>query len=354
MKNIPNFYRRKKVLVTGATGFKGAWLSYWLSILGADVRATGYKSKNQKKKLFYVLRLHKKIKTYYLDIRDKRKLEQIVKSFKPSIVFHLAAQPILSETYKKPYQTFDVNIKGTLNIIDICLKYKFVKSIVSITSAHCYENLNKPKKFVESDRLGGVDPYSASKASVELIIRSYRKNFYNHKGISSVRSGNIIGGGDWSKNRLIPDSIRYLSSNSKIKIRNPNHNRPWQFILEPLRGYLILAKKQFENPNKYSTSWNFGPKSNSYKTVKEVVNMIINFWGKGSITKSKKKFKESYHLQLNCKKANKILNWKPVFNVNHSVKKTIEWYYKVLVKKVDPRKITNDQIKEYMRINKWM
>ena len=159
---------------------------------------------------------------------------------------------------------------------------------------------------------------------------------------------------DWSKNRLIPDSVRYLLSNSKIKIRNPNYNRPWQFILEPLRGYLILAKKQFEDPKKYSTSWNFGSKSNNHKTVKEVVNMIINCWGKGSITKSKKRFKESYHLQLNCKKANKMLNWKPVFNVNHSVKKTIEWYYKVLVKKVDPRKITNDQIKEYMRINNWM
>ena len=246
--------------------------------------------------------MHKKIKTYYLDIRDKRKLEQIIKSFKPSIVFHLAAQPILSETYNNPYQTFDVNIKGTLNIIDTCSKYKFVKSIVSITSAHCYENVNKSKKFVESDRLGGVNPYSASKASVELIIRSYRKNFYNNKGISSVRSGNIIGGGDWSKNRLIPDSVRYLLSNSKIKIRNPNYNRPWQFILEPLRGYLILAKKQFEDPKKYSTSWNFGSKSNNHKTVKEVVNMIINCWGKGSITKSKKDLKKVIIYNLIVKK----------------------------------------------------
>ena len=270
MNAIAKFYKGKRILITGATGFKGAWLCAWLLNLGSIIKGVGF-SPNSNQKLFHSLDLAKKVNLTLFDIRDKKKLEKIIKNFKPSIIFHLAAQPLVSESYKNPYQTFDINFRGTLNIIDISMKYKFVKSIISVTSDKCYENLNKIKKYNEKDRLGGIDPYSASKASAELLIRSYRKSFYHNVGISSVRAGNVIGGGDWSKNRLIPDSVRYINKNLKIRLRNPNYNRPWQFVLEPLKGYLILAKKQYEQPKRFSSSWNFGPKSNNFKSVKNVV-----------------------------------------------------------------------------------
>ncbi len=353
MNTIAKFYRNKKILITGATGFKGAWLCAWLLSLGSKIKGIGH-NPNSNQKLFHSLGLTKKVNLTLFDIRDKKKLDNVIKKFKPGIIFHLAAQPLVSESYKNPYQTFDINFRGTLNIIDISMKYKFIKSIISVTSDKCYENLNKIKQYSEKDRLGGIDPYSASKASAELLIRSYRKSFFHRTGISSVRAGNVIGGGDWSKNRLIPDCIRYINKNLKIRLRNPNYNRPWQFVLEPLKGYLILAKKQYEKPKKFSSSWNFGPKSNNFKSVKDVVDLIIKFWGKGSVTKANNKFHEHHHLQLNCNKAKQILNWKPVYNVNQSIKKTIEWYYKVTNDKINPKIITNDQINKYMKDSKWI
>ena len=353
MHSIAKFYKKKRVLITGATGFKGAWLCAWLLNLGSEIKGVGY-IPNSNQRLFNSLGLAKKVRLSLFDIRNKNKLESTIKKFKPSILFHLAAQPLVSESYKKPYDTFDINFRGTLNLIDISMKYRFIKSIISVTSDKCYENLNKIKKYNETDRLGGIDPYSASKASAELLIRSYRKSFYNKVGISSVRAGNVIGGGDWSENRLIPDSVRYIQKNLKIRLRNPNYNRPWQFVLEPLKGYLVLAKKQYEQPKRFSSSWNFGPKTHNFKSVKNVVELIIKFWGKGSVTKANNKFHEHHHLQLNCDKAKKKLKWKPVYNVNESIKKTIEWYYKVLNKKKDPKTITNEQIHQYMKDSNWL
>ena len=356
MNKIGTFYKNKRILVTGATGFKGAWLCSWLLKLGAKVYGIGF-TPNKNKNLFYSLSLDKKIKLKLFDIRDYKKLEKFIKLSKPSIIFHLAGQPIVFESYKNPLLTFDVNSRGTLNVLEASKSSKFIKSIVSITSDKCYENIDSIKTYKETDRLGGVDPYSASKASAELIIRSYRESIFKNKikcGISSARAGNVIGGGDWSQKRLIPDCIRFIRNKSKIKLRNPNFNRPWQFVLEPLKGYLILAKKQYENPEKFSGAWNFGPEPKSIKNVKEIVKLIINYWGSGSIKiETKKKFYEHHKLQLDITKAKKLINWRPTYDVIESVNVTVEWYYRILEGKENPITVTNDQIEKYMYDNKW-
>jgi len=356
MEKMKKFYKNKKVLVTGATGFKGAWLCSWLLKLGAKVYGTGF-NPNQNKNLFYKLSLQKKIDLNIFDIRDLKKLNNFVNASRPSIIFHLAAQSLIYKSYDKPLLTFEVNCLGTLNILEVAKKFKFVKSLVSITSDKCYENQGWTRGYKETDILGGIDPYSASKASAELIIRAYRESFFNGKkncGISSARAGNVIGGGDWSAKRLIPDCIRSLRKNIPIKLRNPNFNRPWQFVLEPLKGYLILAKKQYENPKNFSGAWNFGTEPKSITNVKKIVEHMIEFWGSGSLKIQKvKKFYEQHNLQLDIKKAKKKLKWLPTYNIKDSVKVTTEWYYRVLEKKEDPTFVTNFQIEDYMYENNW-
>jgi len=356
MGEIKNFYRNKKVFVTGATGFKGAWLCSWLLRLGAKVYGAGF-NPNQNKNLFYKLELNKKIKLKLFDIRDYNKLKKFVNITKPSIIFHLAAQPIIYESYNNPLFTFDINCRGTLNILEISRKLQFIKSVVLITSDKCYENKNQVKGYKETDTLGGVDPYSASKAAAELIIRAYSESFFKNKkncGISSARAGNVIGGGDWSNKRLIPDCIRSLRKKRAILLRNPNFNRPWQFVLEPLKGYLILGKKQYENPSKFSGAWNFGTESKSITDVKTIVKYMINYWGSGILKVDKKnKFYEQHNLQLDIKKAKKFLHWKPTYNIKDSVRVTTEWYLKVLERGENPIETTNSQIDNYMYENNW-
>ena len=356
MDEITNFYKNKKVFVTGATGFKGSWLCSWLLHMGAKVYGSGY-SPNQNKNLFYKLKLHKRIKLGIFDIRDQKKLEKFISRSKPSIIFHLAAQPLIIESYLKPHSTIDINIRGTLNILEASKKFNFVKSVVLITSDKCYENVGKLTRYKENDTLGGIDPYSASKSSSELIIRAYRESFFKNKrncGISSARAGNVIGGGDWSANRLIPDCIRSLLDKKPIFLRNPNFNRPWQHVLEPLMGYLILAKKQFKEPKKYSDAWNFGTKNNSVKSVKEIVDYMISFWGSGKIKVNRdNKFYEQKNLQLDINKAKKRLKWIPTYSVKRGVQITIEWYLQVYKNKKDPFEITNKQIINYMNENIW-
>ena len=350
MNELSRFYKNKKVLVTGATGFKGSWLCSWLLKLGAKVYGIGFVP-NKNKYLFYSLKLQNKISLKLFDIRDLKKLKNFIYAAKPSIIFHMAAQPIVYESFNNPFLTFDVNAKGTLNVLEASKKSKFVKSIVCITSDKCYENTGIVKGYKETDKLGGVDPYSASKASAELIVRSYRESIYNKKkcGISSVRAGNVIGGGDFSPERLIPDCVKFIRKRKKIKIRNPKFNRPWQFVLEPLNGYLVLAKKQYENPSKFSSAWNFGPGGKSIATVKDVVKKIVNFWGYGSFqVKKSYKISEHHNLQLDITKAKKILKWKPIYDFNSSIKTTVEWYFRVFENKENPQKVTDYQIEQYM------
>ena len=347
---VRNFYKNKKVLVTGATGFKGAWLCYWLTLLGAKVFGLG-NNPNKNKNLFYSLKLDKKINLKLFDIRNKIKLKSFIKFSKPQIIFHLAAQPLILESYKKPYLTYTVNSIGTLNILETVRETNTVKSLICITSDKCYENNFSTKGFKENDKLGGEDPYSGSKASAEIMIRTYQQSFFVNKkcGIASARAGNVIGGGDWSENRLIPDCVNSIIKNKTIYIRNPNFNRPWQHVLEPLYGYLILAEKVYKKPNKFSGPWNFGTKKNTVTNVLKIVKEIIKFWGKGKINfKKNQKYYEQTNLQLDISKAKKFLNWKPKYSIVKSIHVTIDWYKRVLLDKKSVEKTTEKQINEYM------
>jgi CDP-glucose 4,6-dehydratase len=356
MHNIKNFYRNRKILVTGVTGFKGSWLASWLLILGAKVYGIGF-NPNKNKNLFYKLQLDKKISLKLLDVRNFKSLNNYTKFIKPEIIFHLAAQPIIFESYKRPRDTFDINFIGTINILEIFRINKNIKSLICVTSDKCYENKGLLKGYKENDTLGGVDPYSASKASAELAVRAYRESFfknYDLRGISTVRAGNVIGGGDWSPKRLIPDAIRSLLRKKSILIRNPKYNRPWQFVLEPLKGYLLLAEKQFYNPKFYSGAWNFGTKKNSITDVKKIISYIIKFWGSGKLRVQKtNKFYEQENLQLDIQKSKKYLSWLPTYNVATSVKVTTEWYYDVYKLRKTPLEVTNFQINKYMNENNW-
>tara|TARA_B110000971_G_C19988316_1_gene490685 strand:+ start:519 stop:1589 length:1071 start_codon:yes stop_codon:yes gene_type:complete len=354
MDKIKKFYKNKRILVTGATGFKGSWLCSWLLELGAKVYGTGF-SPNQNKNLFYDLKLNKRIILKIIDIRDYDKLKNFIKITKPEIIFHLAAQPLVGVSYLKPIDTFNINFNGTLNILEIARSFKFIKSVIAVTSDKCYEDANKTSGYKENDKLGGVDPYSASKAASELVVNSYYKSFFKEKnkcGVSSVRAGNVIGGGDWSTYRLIPDCIRHLLKNKTIILRNPHYNRPWQHVLEPLRGYLVLAKKQFENPKKYSGAWNFGSNSKSIVSVKKIAELIIKFWGKGKIKTTNNRFYETKVLQIDSAKAKKNLKWIPTYNITQAVNITSDWYSDVEREKINPINVTKLQISNYMLLNK--
>ena len=347
---VKNFYKKKKVLVTGATGFKGAWLCYWLNILGAKVYGVGH-NPNKNKNLFYSLKLDKKIKLKFFDIKNKDKIKKFIISNKPQIIFHLAAQPLILESYKKPYLTYTVNSIGTLNVLETVREINSVRSLICITSDKCYESNNSIKGFKENDRLGGKDPYSGSKASAEIMINSYMESFYKSKncGLASARAGNVIGGGDWSENRLIPDIVNSIIKEKTIKVRNPNFNRPWQHVLEPLYGYLLLGEKLFKKPKTYSGAWNFGTKKNTVTNVLQIVQEIVKFWGKGKISfKKNQRYYEQTNLQLNIEKAMKILKWQPKYSIAKSVKVTAEWYKSVLIEKYSVETITKKQIKDYM------
>jgi len=327
---MENFFKNKKIFITGHTGFKGIWLVSILNHLGAKVY--GYSKNDEFKKNFRKFCFIKKGSNYFGDILDKKNLLKKLNLVKPDIIIHLAAQSLVKRSFLNPDETIRVNLIGTLNLLECCRKIKTVKSIILATSDKCYENKNSKKYFSEEDKLGGDDPYSASKASCEIIINSYIKSFFfdNKKGIASVRAGNVIGGADWSKNRVIPDCARSIINKKDLYLRSPNSIRPWQHVLDVLNGYLILAKKLYEtkNKNKYNGNYNFGPSEKKYFNVKKLVKLFfksINI--KKKIIISKKTFaKEKNIILLNSKKSLKKLKWKQKINFEDTIKLTAMWY----------------------------
>jgi len=320
-------------------------------MLGAKVFAIGY-SPNKNKNLFYSLNLHKKTNINILDIRNKKKLSNYINKVRPEFIFHLAAQPLILESYKQPFQTYEINTFGTLNILEVLRNNKFIRSLICVTSDKCYESNFSTRGFKESDRLGGVDPYSGSKAAAEIIIKTYIESFQNKNtfGIASARAGNVMGGGDQSSNRLMPDIVNSLNSKRKIVIRNPDFNRPWQHVLDPLYGYLILGSKLYTNPKKYSGPWNFGTEKNTVTSVIKIVKYAIKYWGHGELLiNKKKKLYEQTNLQLNINKSKKNLKWKPKYKIRNSIKLTIEWYKKVFNKEITAEEITRKQISDYTK-----
>ena len=326
-------YKNKKVFITGHTGFKGSWLSLWLTKLGAQI--TGYAVDIPTKPNHFNL-LNLDIETIMADVLDKQKLALSIKKCKPDIVFHLAAQPIVRRSYEEPIETLETNIMGTANVLESCRMAGGVKAIVIITTDKCYQDTGVKRGYKESDRLGGSDPYSASKACAELIVSSYRNSFFNldkfgkeHETLlASARAGNVIGGGDWAKDRLIPDLVRAASQHKLTLIRFPNAVRPWQYVLEPLRGYLQLGEKMLLGKKEFADCWNFGPKNASGLAVKDVLKIAKDSWGdvEYKIQTDKTNPHEANFLVLNSSKAKLLLKWQGVWESKTAIKKTILWY----------------------------
>lgn len=329
LKEVLNFYKGKRIFLTGHTGFKGSWLLYLLDSVGA--RVTGYSLAPQTTpSLFNSLHFSNNITSVIGDIRDKEKFQNAFIECNPEFVFHLAAQPLVIESYKNPKETFDINFTGTLNLLEILKEYDQKVQAVFITTDKVYENLELGIPFVETDKLGGKDPYSASKAASEILIDSYAKSFFKDSNVSiaTARAGNVIGGGDWSENRLIPDIIRARIANQPLIIRSPKAIRPWQHVLEPLFGYLKLAKGLHDNPELTIGPWNFGPENNDVKTVEEIINIGKKLEIVVEAVLETSNLVESQCLMLNISKAKQKLNFKPLWNSEKAIEKTFQWYNK--------------------------
>ena len=358
MVNNKNFWQGKKVLLTGHTGFKGAWLSLWLKTLGANV--IGYSlDPISETNLFSLLKIEEEIVSVYGNIQNIDFLQETLKKYNPEIVIHMAAQSLVRKSYINPLDTYMTNVMGTVNILE-CIRYvDSVKSVVIVTTDKCYENKETNIGYEEHYSLGGVDPYSSSKACAELVTNSYRKSFFSTNKtcfIASARAGNVIGGGDWSEDRLIPDVIKAVLENRSVLIRNPKAIRPWQHVLEPLSAYMLLAEKLYTDGCNYAESWNFGPDLKDVKSVEWIINKINELWSEPihwDIDKSNHPH-EAQKLILNCNKALSKLNWAPKWDINTALEKTIEWY-KAYQNKNDLRSITLQQILTYensMRLQK--
>ncbi len=329
------FFEEKKVFITGHTGFIGSWLAIFLNELGAKV--CGYAlPPNTNKDNFVVTQLQNKIKNIFGDVRDLDKLNKTIEDFQPEIIFHLAAQAIVRKSYLLPKETYDINVGGTINVFEAFRKNNSCKVLINMTSDKCYENQEWIWGYRENDRLGGYDPYSSSKACSEIITSAYTRSFFksqssqNNKSVASVRSGNVIGGGDWQEDRLIPDCFRAIKKNKEIFIRNPSSVRPWQFVLEPILGYLLLANKLWDGDSNYIGPWNFGPKLDSSITVEEIVKKLISYSGKGKYRSDNSQKIDEFHetglLLLDSNKSYRYLNWKTVLSIDESIKYICDWY----------------------------
>lgn len=350
--DLKNFFKGKKVVITGHTGFKGSWLS--LTLLNFGAKIYGYSLKNKEHpNNFYTLNLKNKIQSNYGDIRSKIKFKKFLDKSKPDMLFHLAAQSLVKDSYLNPEETFSTNMIGTLNVLEYARSSKTLRSVVIITSDKCYKNKELKSGYLETDELGGHDPYSASKAAAENIFYAYEKSFFKNIkniGIASARAGNVIGGGDWSGNRIIPDCVRSIINKKKLEIRSPLSTRPWQHVLEPLSGYIKLSIGLYNQPKKYSGSWNFGPSLIKSYNVKNVIDIFLKKIEiqKKIIVKKNKLFKETVSLQLNCNKAKNLLNWRNVWNTPESIKETSNWY-KIYIENGNILEFTKSQINKYFK-----
>lgn len=348
-----NVFKDKTVLVTGHTGFKGSWLCIWLKELGANVVGYSLEPYTERDN-FVVSGLEDRIIHITGDVRDFQKLSKVFEKYQPEFVFHLAAQPIVRESYISPKETYDINIGGTVNVLECCRLTDSVRVIINVTSDKCYENKEWIWGYRENDPMGGYDPYSSSKGCSELVTAAYRKSFFNpndfnghKKSLSSARAGNVIGGGDWQKDRIIPDCIRALENNKPIEIRNPNATRPWQHVLEPLSGYLLLASRMYEEPQNFCGAWNFGPNYDSIIPVCEVADKVVAQWGIGSWLdlSDKNAPHEAKLLSLDISKAKTYLKWVPVWDTEKAIERTVDWYKEY--RKKDPYRICINQIEEF-------
>ncbi|MBA3663139.1 MAG: CDP-glucose 4,6-dehydratase [Bacteroidetes bacterium] len=354
LADLTSVYKGKKVFVTGHTGFKGSWLVSWLHLLGAEVKGLAL-TPEYPHSLYSFLESQKIVDSVINDIRNRKALTTEIEKFKPDFIFHLAAQPLVRRSYTIPSETFDVNVTGTSNVLEAVIKLNKKCTVVAITTDKVYHNKEQNVLYNEDDALGGYDPYSASKACAELVINSFRNSFFNiphyethQKALASARAGNVIGGGDFSEDRIIPDIIRALQNDKVIDVRNPASVRPWQHVLEPIGGYLLLGALLEKSPIQFSKAYNFGPKPNDHLTVKDLVQTAIKIWGSGSWKDSStpNQHHEATLLKLDISRAVKELNWSPKLDAETAIEWTINWYRQSPESKM---KFTFDQINQYIK-----
>lgn len=352
-----NFYAGKRVLITGHTGFKGSWLAIWLQSLGAEIVGVGLDPLTSRDN-FLLSGIGDKIKAdIRADIRDGEEMKRVFARYKPQIVFHLAAQPLVRLSYQCPVETWQTNVMGTINILEAIRATDSVKVGVMITTDKCYENKEQLWGYREDEPMGGYDPYSSSKGAAEIAISSWRRSFFNpehygdhRKSIASVRAGNVIGGGDWASDRIIPDCIRALEAGDPIDIRSPKSIRPWQHVLEPLSGYMLLAKKMWDDPVGYCEGWNFGPNLESVATVWDVATEVIDCYGSGTLrdVSDPHALHEAKLLMLDISKARLRLGWRPRLDLPATVRLTVDWYKNYLAASPDVHTLCLTQIHQFL------
>jgi CDP-glucose 4,6-dehydratase len=344
-------YRGRRVFVTGHTGFKGAWLAEWLGTLGAEV--TGYAlDPPTEPSLFDALQLGGRLRHVVADVRDRGRLVAEVEAARPSLVFHLAAQPLVRRAYAEPRETFETNVMGTVNVLEAVRACDAVQAVVVVTSDKCYENPETGRAFRETDPMGGRDPYSASKGCAELVTSAYRESFFaDGAAIASVRAGNVIGGGDWAADRIIPDCVRALAAGEEIVVRTPDAVRPWQHVLEPLSGYLWLGALLLRDGRRYDGAWNFGPTdTDAARPVQWIVERFLEEWGSGSWTapaEAGQQPREAHWLSLDSAKAREQLEWAPVWDAPTAVRQTAVWYREYYRAAATARELVQDQLTAY-------
>lgn len=350
MRDALALYRGKRLFVTGHTGFKGTWLVSLLHELGADVMGYALPPVTQPSH-FALLGLGDRIQHVEGDIRDLESLSAAMRDFQPEIVIHMAAQALVKSAYADPVATFDVNVMGSVNVLESVRSVDSVRALVYITSDKCYENVEWVWGYRENDLIGGRDPYSASKGAAEVVFSSYQRSFFVQKtqfGAASVRAGNVIGGGDWAADRIIPDCIRAIGQGVPIVLRNPESTRPWQHVLEPLSGYLLLGASLYTAPQRFVGSWNFGPATDEVRNVRQVAEAVVRTLGRGEIRvdRPRQAHHEANLLQLNCDKARQLLRWSPRWGVDKALSATAEWY-RVFLDDGDIPAMTRRQLHDY-------
>jgi CDP-glucose 4,6-dehydratase len=350
-----NFWRRRRVLVTGHTGFKGGWLAIWLNQLGAVVSGVALKPPTDPS-LFELARLGRRIESLVADIRDQDAVAGAFASVRPEVVFHLAAQSLVRRSYRDPVATLATNVMGTVHVLEAARRSASIRAVIVVTSDKCYANRDPPgahrQAHREDDRLGGHDPYSASKACAELVASAYQRSFCGQPrlAIATVRAGNVIGGGDWAEDRLVPDAIRALSRDQPLRVRNPHSVRPWQHVLEPLAGYLMLANNLCADAQKWAGAWNFGPNAAEAWQVREVADQLVKNWSAGSwiALPDEGAPHESAQLRVDSAKARDSLGWKPVLPLDDAIRLTVDWY-RAVMEGADAFDLTCAQIREFQR-----
>ncbi len=350
---LADFYKGKTVVVTGHTGFKGAWLAAWLKAMGADVIGYALAPETGRPSLFETAAVGEGMASVIADLRDAEAVAQTIQSGEPELVFHLAAQAIVRRSYDEPLVTYQTNVMGTAHVLEALRSSPNTKAAVIVTSDKCYENREWPWGYRESDPMGGYDPYSSSKGCAELVSSAYRRSFFSDDGtaaIATARAGNVIGGGDWAEDRLIPDIVRAVASGQPVHVRNPGTTRPWQHVLEPVRGYLMLGRRLHQDGTSFAEGWNFGPAESDSVAVREVTARIKAYWNEAGLAVTEGDGEgphEAHLLRLECGKARRELGWSPVFTLDEALETTVDWYREYLADPSSAPAMLERQIAEY-------